>query len=446
MRPPLRIPTGLALALGAMLLLPAPATADTLHAAPDGAGTTCSASAPCELEAAVEELAVGGDIVVVHPGSYDLGLEQLGVPFDVTVRGRGPGRRPIISSSCCENPGVASTAVVVGRAAVVRDLQVVHPGGLNGGVALEIPPTNGVPGTAERVVAIAPTVGCSVAPGEVPTYPPPVVRDSACVSTGPGGPAVTMNVFPGDLQHAADLSGVTAYALGQGAVGLRVGANGTGTGEVAARVGNSIIAGDTVDVRTVEADDLAATAVLTHSNYATTDSASGGTITPPGTVGNQTDPPLLVDPAAFDFTQRPGSPTIDAGDDLEALGEFDVEGNPRIFGPAVDIGAHERLSRCAGKLPTIVATPGVATVGTRGRDVIVGTSGPDVIRARGGRDVICSLGGNDRVNGGGGKRDMIFGQGGKDRLRGGAGPRDLCHGGGGRDSAARSCERVRGTP
>ena len=454
---------GLMIATGALLMLPGAAQADTLHATPDGSGTTCSAAAPCQLQTAVVDQSAGGDTVVVHPGSYDLGVEQLVIKAGLTVRGVGPGRRPVITSACCENPAVFPTAVQMGLAGAIRDLEIIHPGRENGGIALDMSPTNGIAPVAERVVAVGASTGCLIFPGSH-DFPLPVLADSVCVSTNPNGVAVSGFIFPGDADRAAELSGVTAHALGDGGVGLRWSANGTGTGEVVARVSNSIITGDAVDVRTAEDDELTAAATVEHSNYDTTDSASGGTITAPGTLGNQTEPPLLVDPGSFDFTQRPGSPTIDAGEDLDAVGKFDLEGNPRIVAPAVDIGAHEHRPRCGGKPATIVATPGTATVGTPGRDVIVGTPKADVIRARGGRDVICALGGRDRINagggtdqiragggddranGGGGKRDKVLGQAKNDVLSGGAGARDLCHGGPGRDRSRSSCERVKGTP
>ncbi|MGI9608714.1 MAG: calcium-binding protein [Acidimicrobiia bacterium] len=101
---------------------------------------------------------------------------------------------------------------------------------------------------------------------------------------------------------------------------------------------------------------------------------------------------------------------------------------------------------CFGEAATIIAEPGVVTVGTSGADVIVGTAGADVIRGRGGADKICARGGADRVFGGagadrinlgsgndfakGGKgddviigkkgRDEIYGNGGEDRLVGGS--------------------------
>ena len=55
---------------------------------------------------------------------------------------------------------------------------------------------------------------------------------------------------------------------------------------------------------------------------------------------------------------------------------------------------------CKGKVATIVALPGIRTIGTSGDDVIVGTPGNDVIHGRGGNDLICGYGGHDTVSGG----------------------------------------------
>ena len=50
---------------------------------------------------------------------------------------------------------------------------------------------------------------------------------------------------------------------------------------------------------------------------------------------------------------------------------------------------------CDGKVPTIVVTPGVATVGTPGDDVILGGIAPDRIDGGAGNDTICGFGGGD---------------------------------------------------
>jgi hypothetical protein len=54
--------------------------------------------------------------------------------------------------------------------------------------------------------------------------------------------------------------------------------------------------------------------------------------------------PRFADPAARDYRLLADSPAIDAGNDdpISGLGAFDASGNARVFGPAVDIGAHEQ--------------------------------------------------------------------------------------------------------
>ena len=88
-------------------------------------------------------------------------------------------------------------------------------------------------------------------------------------------------------------------------------------------------------------------------------------------------------------------------------------------------------SSCFGRTPTIIAKPGVVTVGTKGPDVILGTSGNDIIKGRGGRDLICSGAGADSVYGGKG-RDYIDLGGGADKATGGSG-HDFIAGGNGND-------------
>jgi uncharacterized repeat protein (TIGR01451 family) len=54
-----------------------------------------------------------------------------------------------------------------------------------------------------------------------------------------------------------------------------------------------------------------------------------------------TDDPRFVSPATGDYGLRADSPAIDAGDSSAIAAVTDLDGNPRILGAAVDLGAYE---------------------------------------------------------------------------------------------------------
>lgn len=60
-----------------------------------------------------------------------------------------------------------------------------------------------------------------------------------------------------------------------------------------------------------------------------------------GESGNITNPPSFVDLVGGDFHLQADSPCVDAGNSALASGLVDLEGNPRIIGSAVDLGAFE---------------------------------------------------------------------------------------------------------
>lgn len=62
---------------------------------------------------------------------------------------------------------------------------------------------------------------------------------------------------------------------------------------------------------------------------------------PTNGIGNFTNPPLFVNPAAGDFRLQANSPCINAGRDAYVLAKTDLDGNPRIVGGRVDVGAYE---------------------------------------------------------------------------------------------------------
>jgi Ca2+-binding RTX toxin-like protein len=134
--------------------------------------------------------------------------------------------------------------------------------------------------------------------------------------------------------------------------------------------------------------------------------------------GNLAVAPQYVDEPAGNLRLQASSPLIDDGVVCSGGGvaDPDADGNHRLFGASVDLGAYERGS----SPPT-----GVVEVGHVGPDAMVGTNGDDIICGMDGNDTLIGKGGNDYLDGGAGN-DTITGGSGSDRLFGRAGSDRLC--------------------
>lgn len=82
---------------------------------------------------------------------------------------------------------------------------------------------------------------------------------------------------------------------------------------------------------------------------------------PPSGLGNITNEPIFIDLAGVDLRLQSNSPCIDSGNSAYAPPGADLDGNPRIVGGVVDMGAYE-LQRGALNLPASISCPAAATV------------------------------------------------------------------------------------
>jgi len=317
--------SALALCVTAILVPAASASAATLFADPAGspAGTCKPPDPPCILQRAVEVEAVGGDEVVLNPGTYTEGANELTIDDPIDLHGAAGQTRPTITSTA------AGPAVDVDAAgANVRDLRIEHSMGTNG-VALDIQ----VPATAERVIATSSAnIACLPASGAV-------IRDSICHSTASDQAAVRF--FSAIDISTATLINVTAVASAGDASAIQLHDN--DAAELTLNAVNVIASGSGA------AADVSATAtmgsvtiIFYHYNYATeNEPGNATTITDPGSGTNQLPPALFADAASGGFHQLAGSPTVDAGVAAAGLGSADIDGEARVQGGAPDIGADE---------------------------------------------------------------------------------------------------------
>ncbi|MGI9556558.1 MAG: thrombospondin type 3 repeat-containing protein [Solirubrobacterales bacterium] len=303
-----------------LLLTAASASAAQRFASPAGdpAGA-CTEGDPCTLLTAADPAQLGnGDEVILLSGlgDYDIGSAPLLIQDAIDLHGEAGEPPPTIISS-------AAAAVDIDAAATVRDVEVDHTGSR---FAIEAR----FPGAVvDRVTATSTTWACAPVFGAL-------IRNSACIApTGIGVLAGSNGPSSGTIENVTAFGGFSAVeAVNSGDVDI----------ELTARNVIAMAAFGGTDVLTLSTDGTTGTATITleNSNYDSVSAgADGGLITPAGTGTNQTDPPLLVDPANADVTQLTGSPTIDSGADHIDLGPFDLDGEARNQGLAPDIGADE---------------------------------------------------------------------------------------------------------
>ena len=312
------------LAASAALALPAAADAAQRYASQTGAPSDpCTAANPCDVVTAINA-ASANDEIIINPGVYTVGANNMRAPAGSSVHGVAGATRPLLvmeSASGLDN---------IGENVRFRDIRITMTGG---GFAFSL---SGDGSLAERIeVTTTGDIACSLG-NEV------LLRDSMCINRKPddmGGQPQA--VAAGGFATATEqLRNVTAVSTGQGSVGLWA-AGISETNTIDAR--NLIASGVASDIAGFTTGDGEVHITLAFSNW---DSVNDGgsvtyTTTPIGAPTNQTEEPIFFEPGDGNFRQDPTSPTVDAGAVDAYTGALDFEGDARPQGAAIDIGADE---------------------------------------------------------------------------------------------------------
>jgi hypothetical protein len=317
-------------ALAALALWPAAATASVRYATPSGglAAGGCDAAAPCTIEAAVGRSAAG-DEVVLAPGTYALG-GPLEAPAALDLHGAAGRPRPWLVGAGGEDDAVLAFR----RGGSLHHLGIRATGPeqdalrLQGGVGDDL------------LLASAAGDGATVQATAAGT----VLRDSVAYAGSSGHDAAGLRLRDGG---GGDVHVVNVTVIAPAATGIAC-----ETKKGRSTIANAIVRGGTADVDAGKAPlrCLASTSDLRAAHS-------------PGVVlsDHQEGDPRFADAAAGDFRVAGGSPAIDAGAADPLLGAADPAGCPRTLGPAPDMGAYEHADTLADACAGAPAEPLLGT-------------------------------------------------------------------------------------
>jgi hypothetical protein len=94
---------------------------------------------------------------------------------------------------------------------------------------------------------------------------------------------------------------------------------------------------------------------------------------PPSGFGNITNLPLIMDLAGGDLRLQPDSPCINAGNNDYVTTGTDLDGNPRVSGGVVDMGAYEFVFTPAMQIHQLIQLVNDANLGTKNTQPLVAT-------------------------------------------------------------------------
>jgi hypothetical protein len=273
------------------------------YAAPGGSPTaSCTASAPCTLDVAVNA-AADGDEVVIGPGSYAL-TKKLTPRGPLDIHGDRDHASPrIVGASNLKEPMLTLDGGTLEhvwiRASSNKEALILEEGVVDG-------------------VKLESAIGDSLT---VFASDRSVVRNSVVTSAGATDSAAIW-LRDGSGANSVEIRNVTAMGTAGTANGIHCDlSNG------AATIVNSIARGKGFDL------DFATACSVSYSNFrpaASTGVTAG--------LGNQSAEPVFAD---ADYRPAAGSPTIDAGMLDAQASSLDPDGRARMIGKAPDIGAYE---------------------------------------------------------------------------------------------------------
>jgi hypothetical protein len=301
------------------------ASAAVWHASPTGTGSSpCKSSDPCSLGYAAN-VAPSGTEVLVAQGTY--GAVTYGVNEDVYIHGSGAKPYPLVEG------GVDPHIFHLIKGDHLRYLRVHQTHDYSVAIQSEAATIENVSieGSGNPAPDLTPTV--LLGGGSV-------LRDSVVWSNRDNAVGVRHS------EGYAEIRNVTAWTRGYGgiAVSSQAGCYGGCQGSQTYTDMSNVIArgGEGGYDLSVEATGGSVLLASLNSNYraSAVQTGPGASLSDHG--GNQTAvAPKLVNPAAGDFHELPGSPTTDAGASATPPGRLDLDGLSRLLGQAPDIGAFE---------------------------------------------------------------------------------------------------------